>query len=91
LDDAAFPAVALARTAGARGRTAPAVYNAANEVCVEAFRIGLLSFGEIVPTVEQVVATHDVPSTDVLTVEDILAADTWARDETARLIEGGRR
>ena len=38
LDDEAFPAVALARTAGARGGTAPAVYNAANEVCVEAFR-----------------------------------------------------
>ena len=38
LDDDAFPAVSLARRAGAAGGTAPAVYNAANEVCVEAFR-----------------------------------------------------
>src|SRR5690606_4401421 len=37
LDDEAFPAVSLAREAGSRGGTAPAVYNAANEVCVEAF------------------------------------------------------
>ncbi|MGH3363389.1 MAG: 1-deoxy-D-xylulose-5-phosphate reductoisomerase, partial [Nocardioidaceae bacterium] len=35
LDDEAFPAVRLAREAGSRGSTAPAVYNAANEVCVD--------------------------------------------------------
>jgi 1-deoxy-D-xylulose-5-phosphate reductoisomerase len=91
LDDEAFPAVALARTAGARGGTAPAVYNAANEECVEAFRDGRLGFADIVPTVGRVVATHDVPSRDVLTVDDILAADSWARDETAGLIQGAHR
>ena len=91
LDDEAFPAVALARTAGARGGTAPAVYNAANEVCVDAFREGRLGFTEIVPTVERVVATHDVRSSDMLTVDDILAADSWARDEANRLIPGGDR
>jgi 1-deoxy-D-xylulose-5-phosphate reductoisomerase len=91
LDDEAFPAVALARTAGARGGTAPAVYNAANEVCVEAFRQERLSFTEIVTTVEEVVATHDVRSTEVLTVDDILAADGWARDAAARLIQGAQR
>ena len=91
LDDEAFPAVALARTAGARGGTAPAVYNAANEVCVDAFREERLGFTEIVPTIEQVVATHDVRSTEVLTVDGILAADAWARDEAARLIQGATR
>jgi 1-deoxy-D-xylulose-5-phosphate reductoisomerase len=91
LDDEAFPAVALARTAGARGSTAPAVYNAANEVSVEAFRDGRLGFAEIVPTVERVVAGHDVSSTDVLTVDDILAADSWAREETTRVIQGADR
>ncbi len=91
LDDEAFPAVALARTAGARGGTAPAVYNAANEVSVDAFREGRLGFTEIVPTVERVVATHDVRSSDMLTVDDILAADSWARDEANRLIPGGDR
>jgi 1-deoxy-D-xylulose-5-phosphate reductoisomerase len=91
LDDDAFPAVGLARKAGARGGTAPAVYNAANEVCVDAFREERLGFTEIVPTIERVVATHDVPSTEVLTVDDILAADAWARDEAARLIQGADR
>ena len=38
LDDAAFPAVALAREAATAGGTAPAVYNAANEACVADFQ-----------------------------------------------------
>ena len=42
LDHDAFPAVSLARTAGELGGTAPAVYNAANEVCVEEFLAGRL-------------------------------------------------
>ena len=44
LDEEAFPAVALAREAGRAGGTAPAVYNAANEVCVEAFLAGRIAF-----------------------------------------------
>ena len=86
LDDEAFPAVSLARTAGERGRTAPAVYNAANEVCVDAFLSGRLGFTEIVPTVAAVLALHDVPSKQELTVDDVLTADGWARAEAARLI-----
>ncbi len=83
LDDEAFPAVRLARRAGSAGRTAPAVYNAANEVCVEAFRLGRIRFTDIVSTIEAVLTEHDVPSTVVdpsdLTVDDVLAADAWAR------------
>ena len=86
LDDEAFPAVALARHAGALGATAPAVYNAANEVCVEAFRGGRLAFTGIVDTVAEVLGRHDVRSEGPLSVEDVLAADRWARQETARLI-----
>src|SRR6478672_8998155 len=88
LDDGAFPAVALAREAGARGGTAPAVYNAANEACVDAFRRGRLAFTEIVPTIAAVLADHDVPSKQRLTVEDVLDADGWARDAATRRIEG---
>ncbi|GCD91867.1 1-deoxy-D-xylulose-5-phosphate reductoisomerase [Nocardioides sp. LS1] len=88
LDDEAFPAVALARRAGEAGATAPAVYNAANEVCVEAFRAGRLAFNDIVPTVGAVLAEHDVPSKEHLTVDDVLAADAWARDAAAATIEG---
>jgi 1-deoxy-D-xylulose-5-phosphate reductoisomerase len=83
LDDEAFPAVALAKRAAEAGGTAPAVYNAANEVCVEAFRQGRLRFTQIVPTVSAVLSRHDVPLTPgaPLTVEDVLAADAWARAE----------
>jgi 1-deoxy-D-xylulose-5-phosphate reductoisomerase len=88
LDDEAFPAVRLAREAGATGATAPAVYNAANEVAVDAFRRGRLGFVEIIDTVSSVLGTHVVPSKQTLTLDDVLAADAWARDEATRLIEG---
>jgi 1-deoxy-D-xylulose-5-phosphate reductoisomerase len=89
LDDDAFPAVALARTAGELGGTAPAVYNAANEACVDAFRSGRLAFNGIVPTVQDVLSRHDVRSaTTTMSVEDVLAADAWARVTARQLIEG---
>ena len=92
LDDEAFPAVRLARRAGELGRTAPAVYNAANETCVAAFRGGTLAFTGIVDTVAEVLTRHDVGSaTDDLTVEDVLAADAWAREETSRILETPQR
>ncbi|MDT9593856.1 1-deoxy-D-xylulose-5-phosphate reductoisomerase [Nocardioides zeae] len=90
LDDEAFPAVALAREAATRGGTAPAVYNAANEVCVDAFLAGRLPFVEIVPTVAAVLAQHDVLSEGPLTVDDVLAADTQARTlASAHLVAPG--
>ncbi|HET6626140.1 MAG TPA: 1-deoxy-D-xylulose-5-phosphate reductoisomerase [Nocardioidaceae bacterium] len=87
LDDEAFPAVNLARTAGARGGTAPAVYNAANEVCVDAFLRGEMRFTAIVPTIERVLAAQHVPSTEEeLTVDDVLRADAWAREAAAAIV-----
>jgi 1-deoxy-D-xylulose-5-phosphate reductoisomerase len=86
LDDEVFPAVTLARSAGERGGTAPAVYNAANEVAVDAFHEGRLPFPGIVATIAHVLKRHDVPSKEHLTVDDVLAADAWARDEAARTI-----
>jgi 1-deoxy-D-xylulose-5-phosphate reductoisomerase len=85
LDDEAFPAVRLARHVGALGGTAPAVYNAANEECVEAFRHGRLPFLGIVDTVERVVTEHEVLDTGV-TLDDVLAADAWAREEARALV-----
>ncbi|MFF0579593.1 1-deoxy-D-xylulose-5-phosphate reductoisomerase [Streptosporangium saharense] len=77
LDDEAFPAVALARHVGSAGGTAPAVYNAANEVCVEAFLAGRLPFPGIVDTVASVVSEHSVTAAE--TVAEVLDADEWAR------------
>lgn len=86
LDDEAFPSVALARQVGRTGGTAPAVYNAANEVCVEAFRKGRLPFLGIVDTIARVVAEHTPSPAD--SVEEILAADAWARARAAELAVG---
>ena len=92
LDDEAFPAVRLARAVGERGGIFPAVYNAANEVCVDAFHDGRIGFTDIVDTVERVVATaEDVPSKQPLSVDDVLAADAWARTTATQLIGTGTR
>ena len=88
LDDEAFPAVRLAREAGAAGGTAPAIYNGANEVCVEAFLSGEMRFTDIVPTIAAVLAASGVRSGErALSVEDVLAADGWARAEAATLVD----
>jgi 1-deoxy-D-xylulose-5-phosphate reductoisomerase len=88
LDDEAFPAVRLARSAGQLGGTAPAVYNAANEVCVEAFRSGRMPFTGIVDTISTVLTRHRVSSDPAeLTVEDVLEADAWARRQAAQELE----
>ena len=82
LDDEAFPAVALAREAGARGGTAPGGLQRGER----GLRRGLpgraaLPFTDIVRHRSRaVLARHDVPSkADSLTVDDVLAADAWAR------------
>ena len=58
LDSTAFPAVQLAREAGTAGGTAPAVFNAANEVAVEAFLKGRRPFLDIVDTIAAVLDEH---------------------------------
>jgi 1-deoxy-D-xylulose 5-phosphate reductoisomerase len=85
LDDAAFPAVALAREAAAAGGTAPAVYNAANEACVADFLAGRIPFGRIVDTVARIVSEHDAARAAVITAADVLAVDDWARRRAREL------
>ena len=90
LDDDAFPAVGLARLAGAAGGTAPAVFNAADETAVSAFLEGRLAFPGIVDTVAEVLRRHlegdNQGNAD--SVERVLEADAWARAEAATVIEG---
>jgi 1-deoxy-D-xylulose-5-phosphate reductoisomerase len=85
LDEEAFPAVAIARAAGQAGGTAPAVYNAANEVCVDAFMSGGLAFAGIVDTVARVVSEQDGRAGDAVTLADVRAADRWARARASEL------
>jgi len=79
LDEEAFPAVRLARAAAAAGGTAPAVYNAANEECLDAFMAGKIPFTGIVETVSRVISEHDASRGGAATLEDVLAVDRWAR------------
>lgn len=75
----AFPAFELGVEAGRRGGTAPAVFNAANEVAVKAFLEGRIPFGGIAATIERVLGAHDpVPAQDLAAV---IAADRWARKQ----------
>jgi 1-deoxy-D-xylulose-5-phosphate reductoisomerase len=83
LDNAAFPAVELAKAAGQAGGCAPAVYNAVNEELVAAFHAGVASFLDIVDTVASVLdewlsGGHDIAEIPG-TVEDIERAEAWAR------------
>jgi 1-deoxy-D-xylulose-5-phosphate reductoisomerase len=74
-----FPAFRLGVSAGREGGTAPAVYNAANEIAVQAFLADRISFGTIGELIDNVLQSHDVkPATDLTTV---LAADSWAREQ----------
>ncbi|MEV4624429.1 1-deoxy-D-xylulose-5-phosphate reductoisomerase [Asanoa sp. NPDC049573] len=85
LDEGAFPAVELAKAAGRAGRCRPAIYNAANEECVAAFTSGELPFLGIVDTVAQVLAAAP-DFGEPGTVDDVLAAETWARGQARELI-----
>jgi 1-deoxy-D-xylulose-5-phosphate reductoisomerase len=82
LDEEAFPAVALAKRTAAAGGTGMAVYNAANEEAVDAFHDGLIGFTDIVDTIAAVLAEHT--DTAPLTLESVLAAESWARAAARR-------
>ncbi|HEX7863109.1 MAG TPA: 1-deoxy-D-xylulose-5-phosphate reductoisomerase [Verrucomicrobiae bacterium] len=78
-----FPSLNLARTAGDRGGTLPAVLNAANEVAVDAFCNQQISFTGITATVAKTMEQHTlVPHP---TLEQILEADAWARSAAGRI------
>ena len=72
-------------TAGRQPPVSPAAYNAANEVCVDAFMAGKLPFVAIVDTVAQVVSEHDGRAGDAVSLADVRAADRWARARATEL------
>jgi len=79
-----FPALDLARRAGIAGGTLPAVYNAANEVAVDAFRAGQISFPGIWHCVRAALDAHEVTPSN--TLETVVAADQWARQTATRFV-----
>jgi len=86
LDEAAFPAVGIAKLVGTLGGAYPAVFNAANEQAVEAFHQRSIPFSGIVRTIERVIAAFDPAGFDAGSVEGVLAAESWARETADSLL-----
>lgn len=84
-DTAKFPALKLAYEVAHTGGTAPAVFNAANEVAVNAFLKEMITFDRITDIIASVVENINVVSEPSL--NDILAADTSARKLAGKEIE----
>ncbi len=85
VDEAAFPALGLARAAAMAGGTAPCVLNAANEVAVHAFLGGKLGFLAIAAVIEG--ALERLPAQRVRAFESLYEADREARAVAAELVE----
>ncbi len=81
-----FPCLKLAIVVGNKGGTYPAVLCAADEVAVELFLSQRIKFIDIAKLVEQALEEHQVVAQP--TLEEILAADAWAREKVLQLISG---
>ena len=87
LDNAVFPAVELARFAGKQRGCLTAVYNSANEEAAEAFLDGRIGFPDIVETVGDVLHAADRWAAEPATVDDVLDAQRWAREQARGVVE----
>lgn len=83
-----FPSLKLAYAVAHKGGTMPAVMNAANECAVAAFIDGKIGFTDICHVSERVLDCHCVREEPE--INDILAADRWAREEAEQTIKGIR-
>jgi 1-deoxy-D-xylulose-5-phosphate reductoisomerase len=90
IDESRFPAVALARTCGEIGGGLPAIFNASNEVAVQAFIDGLISFTDIFKIVSQSVDHLRATAAKTLRdLEDVSAAEDDARSKARELVKKG--
>ena len=85
-DPDTFACLRLAREAGRAGGTAPCVLNAANEVAVQAFLDGELSFLGIADVIER--SLEAIPWRPVGHFSDLIGADAEARDHAVELVQG---
>ena len=84
-DDARFPCLRFGYEALTTGGTMPAVLNAANEIGVQAFLDRRIGFLGIAATIRRTMDAH-VPR-EILTLEDALQADVWARGHASGIVE----
>lgn len=86
-DQERFPCLRLAYQALEIGGSLPAVMNAANEVAVEAFLQNRISFLGIADLIEAVMKRYQ--HEELTTIDRVLQADLWGRQEARTLIDGG--
>ena len=80
-----FPCLELALEAGKKGGTYPAVLCAADEVAVELFLNIRISFPDIARVIARTISLHQGVASP--TLDDILAADSWARETAHKIAE----
>jgi 1-deoxy-D-xylulose-5-phosphate reductoisomerase len=84
-DHAKYPCMQLAYAAGKAGGSMPAVLNAANEQAVALFLEEKIQFLDIPKIIEQTCDKHQVDNRQTPSLDDILAADAWARQTVLEL------
>ncbi|MEB3213019.1 MAG: 1-deoxy-D-xylulose-5-phosphate reductoisomerase [Leptolyngbyaceae bacterium] len=93
-DHQKYPCMNLAYAAGRAGGSMPAVLNAANEQAVELFLKEKIRFLDIPKVIEKVCDRHQSDNCSEPSLDDILAADRWARqqvsEECKQLLQGER-
>ena len=85
MDPARYPCFVTALEAGHAGGTYPTVLSASDEVAIEAFLDRRISFGDIHGVVTAVLDRHE--STAEPSLDDVLAADAWARTTAREVLE----
>ena len=84
-----FPALGLAYQALEQGATMPTVLNAADEIAVEAFLQKKLGFLQIPRLIQETMDRHHPK--DPKSLDSILQADAWAREEAQKLIKKNQK
>ncbi len=80
-DHQKYPCMQLAYAAGRAGGSMPAVLNAANEQAVALFLEEKIQFLDIPRCIESVCDRHSSDNRSTPSLDDIVAADQWARQE----------
>ena len=89
-DHQKYPCMGLAYAAGRAGGAMPAVLNAANEQAVALFLEEKISFLDIPRVIEKVCDRFTIHNSSTPSLDDILAADNWARQEVSNCLIANR-
>lgn len=86
IDNERFPVIELARRCGELGGGLPAIFNAANEVAVEAFLAGKIAFISIIETVDLTVQKLGAAVNPIRDLADVSAIENDARKVAGEII-----